>query len=85
MRSVFIGFGLLFTLLLIAPATAGQSTGLRLTAQASDALVLKCRRDVFHKYGHCHQYADGKRVRRLPRDFVMRQVDHCVANGGRVS
>lgn len=52
-------------------------------AQSRDALVLKCRKAVFRKYGWRRTSSDGRRVRTLPKNFVVNQVDHCVANGGR--
>jgi hypothetical protein len=53
-------------------------------AAASDAMLLKCRKAVFRAYGQRQVQADGRRVRTLNKDFVVRQVDQCVANGGRV-
>ena len=49
--------------------------------QALEALVLKCRKAVFRRYGHSG--ADPSK-RYLKTDLLVREVDRCVANGGRI-
>jgi hypothetical protein len=79
MRALPLAGGL--ALFLLLPSTGPMSLTGQAAAQASDALVLKCRKAVFRKYGH-----SGKdpNKRYLKKDFVVREVDRCVANGGRV-
>lgn len=74
------------TLVLFLPSAAPRGLALVAVAeaQASEALVLKCRKAVFRKYGHRQVRSDGRRVRTLRKNFVLNQVDNCVANGGRV-
>ena len=52
-------------------------------AKASDALVLKCRKAVFKKYGQ-RTVDSGRPVRSISFKFSIAAVDACVANGGRV-
>jgi hypothetical protein len=52
-------------------------------AQASDALVRKCRKAVFDKYGQ-RKVKSGRKVRSISVKFSIAAVDACVANGGRV-
>jgi hypothetical protein len=67
-----------------AQTGSGPSIMPQAAAHTRDAMALKCRKAVFRAYGHRKVEADGRRVRTLNRDFVVRQVDACVANGGRV-
>ena len=52
-------------------------------AKASDALVRKCRKAVFDKYGQ-RKIKSGRKVRSISIKFSIAAVDACVANGGRV-
>lgn len=66
------------------PTDRGLSIMPQAQAAASDAMIAKCRKAVFRAYGHRQVRADGRRVRTLNKNFVVRQVDDCVANGGRI-
>jgi len=68
-------------LFLLLPSTVPMSQTGQAAAQASDALILKCRKAVFRRYGHSG--ADPSK-RYLKMDLVLREVDRCVANGGRI-
>ena len=85
-RVVGIVLGLAFGLgSMSMPANAGSSRGAQVAAAGSSALVLKCRKAVFRKYGRRAPDATGKKMLYLNMNFAVRQVDICVANGGRVS
>ena len=79
MRALLIGAGLTVLLLAPYPDVVAGSTA-RAETRASEALLLKCRKAVFRKYG----WRVGEGRLGLPREFVVRQVDLCVANGGRI-
>ena len=79
MRALPLALGL--ALFLLLPSTGPMSLTRQAAAQTSEALVLKCRKAVFRRYGHSG--ADPSK-RYLKKDFVMREVDRCVANGGRI-
>jgi hypothetical protein len=49
--------------------------------QSRDALYVKCRREVFRRYGSPSTTRPGYRA--LPHQFVHGAIDQCVANGGR--
>ena len=79
MRALPLALGLVLFLLL--PSTVPMSQTGQAAAQASDALILKCRKAVFRRYGHSGMHP---RKRYLKTDLVVREVDRCVANGGRI-
>jgi hypothetical protein len=53
-------------------------------AQASDALIQKCRKAVFRKYGR-REVKGERRVRVMRTHLASGLIDQCVANGGRVN
>jgi hypothetical protein len=67
----------------LLPSTPPSGLPLVTEAKASDALVRKCRKAVFKKYGQ-RKVKSGRKVRSLPNKFAIGAVDACVANGGRV-
>jgi hypothetical protein len=84
MKSCLIVMTFAFVVFLPSPTPEGLFLVPEAKAQSSEALLLKCRKAVFRKYGHRGVQPDGKRVRTLPKQFVLNAVDQCVANGGRV-
>ena len=72
---------------LFCPLSSPSSNGLfaipQAQAKASDALVRKCRKAVFAKYGQ-RKVKSGRKVRSISSKFSIGAVDACVANGGRV-
>ena len=54
--------------------------------KSREAVYLKCRHDVFKKYGHTAVAHSGGRpgYLALPLDLFVNAIDRCVANGGRV-
>ena len=68
-------------LLLLLPSTGPMPLTRQAAAQASEALVLKCRKAVFRRYGHS---GTDPSKRYLKTDLLVREVDRCVANGGRI-
>ncbi len=84
MRRWLMTSSLMFLLFLPSSMPERFSAISAANAQSQDALVLKCRKAVFRKYGQRRIQADGRKVRSLPKNFVLRAVDSCVANGGRV-
>jgi hypothetical protein len=80
MRTALFALGLALVLLTPLPDPSGLSIVQRAEALPSEALMLKCRKAVFRKYARRNNR--GRRV--LPAHFVIRNVDACVANGGRV-
>ncbi len=85
MRKLLIGCSV--TSFLVMPPTLQIEGSVfpQAQAQTRDALILKCRKAVFRKYGRRVTHVGGSRMLELHKDFVVRQVDMCVANGGRVS
>jgi hypothetical protein len=81
MRMLPLAVCLTLLLFLPAPSPLGVSFIRLATAQAPDALILKCRKAVFRKYGRAG--TDPKK-RYVKKNFVVQEVDRCVANGGRV-
>jgi hypothetical protein len=77
MRAILIAACVAFLLVAPAPGFVEMSVA---RAEASGALLLKCRKAVFRKYGR----RTGAGQRLLPKNFVVQQVDLCVANGGQV-
>jgi hypothetical protein len=66
----------------VAPAAAQTQT--KAQPQSREALYVKCRNEIFRKYGQPGvQYNFGPRYRVLPYTSGSR-IDQCVANGGRV-
>ena len=84
MKRRLIAVTFAFVAFLPSPAPEGLSLVPEAEALASDALLQKCRKAVFRKYGHRRVEPGGKRVRTLPTRFVLNAVDQCVASGGRV-
>jgi len=66
----------------VAPAAAQTKT--KAQPQSKEALYMKCRNEVFRKYGQPGvQYNFGPGYRVLPYTSGSR-IDQCVANGGRL-
>lgn len=76
-----LALGLIFAVLSPLPTVSGLSVVSQ--AQASDALVRKCRKAVFDKYGQ-RKIKSGLRVRSISSKFSISAVDACIANGGQV-
>lgn len=65
----------------VAPAAAQTQT--KAQPQSREALYVKCRNEIFRKYGQPGvQYNFGPRYRVLPYTAVS-QIDQCVTSGGR--
>ncbi len=79
MKALPLALGLVLFLLL--PSTGPMSLTRQAAAQASEALVLKCRKAVFRRYGHS---GTDPSKRYMKMDLMLREVDRCVANGGRI-
>jgi hypothetical protein len=63
---------------------AAAQTQTKAQPQSREALYVKCRNEIFRKYGQPGvQYNFGPRYRVLPYTSGSR-IDQCVANGGRV-
>jgi hypothetical protein len=84
MRILLAATSLAFVLHLLPPTQVGSMGVPQAYAAHNEALYRSCRKTVFRVYGHREVRADGRHVRKLKKNFVVRQVDHCVANGGRV-
>jgi hypothetical protein len=80
MRIALLALGLALVVLTPLPGPGGFSVTSRAEALPSEALIRQCRRAVFRKYAR--RNFRGRRV--LPAEFVIRNVDACVANRGRV-
>ncbi|MET0629962.1 MAG: hypothetical protein ABWY92_03795 [Xanthobacteraceae bacterium] len=52
-------------------------------AETQDALLQKCRKAVFRKYGR-REMKDERRMLVMSNRQLISAVDQCVANGGRV-
>jgi hypothetical protein len=69
---------------LLPPATTHEfSIVPQAQAHANDALVRKCRKAMFKRYGQ-RETRSGRRVRSISTKFSIAAVDACVANGGRL-
>ena len=79
MRALPLALGL--ALFLLLPSTGPMSLTGQAAAQVSEALVLKCRKAVFRRYGHS---GTDPSKRYLRTDLMVCEVDRCVANGGRI-
>ena len=79
MRGILIALGVASALFVPSPDPLVPSAA-QAAVRASDDLLLKCRRSVFRRYG----YRGPGGLLYLNKDFVVRQVDRCVASGGRV-
>ena len=65
----------------VAPAAAQTQT--KAQPQSKEALYVKCRNEIFRKYGQPGvQYSHGPRYRVLPYTADS-WIDKCVASGGR--
>ncbi len=73
------------TLFLFLPSSGPVDMSLvrQAAAETQDALVQKCRKAVFRKYGW-RETRDERRVLVMSSRQVISAVDQCVANGGRV-
>jgi hypothetical protein len=72
-----------FVVSLPAPSPRGFSIGAEAQAHANNALVRKCRKAVFKRYGQ-RRIESGRRVVSISTKFSISAVDACVANGSRV-
>jgi hypothetical protein len=87
-----VPLALYITLLLLPQASgvpligqAAAQTQPKSQAQPREALYLKCRSEIFRKYGQPGiQYSYGPKYRVLPYTAGS-LIDQCVANGGRVN
>jgi hypothetical protein len=70
-------------LLLLASHPSRPSLVQPAAAETQDALLQKCRKAVFRKYGR-REMKDERRMLVMSNRQLISAVDQCVANGGRV-
>ena len=71
-------------LLLLLPSNPSRlSLVQQVAAETQDALLQKCRKAVFRKYGR-REMKDERRMLVMSNRQLISAVDQCVANGGRV-